>query len=68
MTLALAILALVAQQKDDCCSKGTDKPWSGYDAGVAWTQPQEAAEAKAKELNRPLLLFRLVGDLDKEGC
>ncbi|GEM_PF-2498793 len=75
MKLAVGVAACLltagsvsAQQKDDCCTKGKGKTWSGYGSGIRWTQPEDSARANAKELDRPLILFRLVGDLDKEGC
>jgi hypothetical protein len=54
--------------KADCCTDGKAKPWSGYNQGVQWTQPIDDAVAKAKKEGKLLLVFHLVGDMDKEGC
>ncbi len=51
-----------------CCEDGKPKPWAPYNKTVTWTQDIDAAFAKAKETGRLLMVFHLVGDMDKEGC
>lgn len=74
-TALLAALLLVAaappqefpQRK--CCDSKRPRPWPDYNRkGVKWTQPMDAAVKKARETNRLLMVFQLVGDMDKEGC
>lgn len=43
-------------------------PWQGYNQGVRWEASLDAALKRAAQENRPVLLYQLVGDLDKEGC
>jgi len=51
-----------------CCEDGKAKPWAPYNKTVTWTQDIDAAFAKAKEAGKLLMVFHLVGDMDKEGC
>jgi len=48
----------------------TVKPvdWKGYTKGVKWEKSFEAAQARAAKEGKPVLLYQLVGDLNKEGC
>ncbi len=48
----------------------TVKPvdWKGYTKGVKWEKSLEAAKARAAKEGKPVLLYQLVGDLNKEGC
>ena len=69
----LAVLMLAAAPQDDgskpdCCVKGVPKKWDDYNKGVKWTQSIDAAVAKAKKEGRILMVFHLVGDMDKQGC
>ena len=51
-----------------CCNRGRDaKPWKGYEK-VAWEKTLDGAKARAAAEGKPVLLFQLVGDLDREGC
>ena len=46
--------------------KPTD--WKGYTRGVKWEKSLEAAQARAAKEAKPIFLYQLVGDLNKEGC
>lgn len=48
--------------------KVTERPWRAPKGGVAWEKSFEEAQEKAKKENKPILLYQLVGDLNKEGC
>lgn len=50
------------------CCDGSGKPWDGYNKGVRWEESLEAAKKRAAVEGKPILLYQLVGDLDKEGC
>jgi len=45
-----------------------DRPWKAPKGGVTWEKSFEEAQEKAKKENKPILLYQLVGDLNKEGC
>ena len=67
--VALIFLASVAHaQSTNCCRKGKAKNWKPYNKGVKWSSSFDKAVEKAKKEGRILMLFHLVGDLDKEGC
>jgi len=77
--IASLLIAAAAQDRDKapakdakgekhCCINGVPQPWEGYNQGVVWTQPPEKAYEKARDENKPVLVFYLVGDMDKEGC
>ncbi len=77
--LAAAILAgaagtLLAQAcppeiQSACCNHGKDaRPWKGMDGGVRWEWSLLKAKRRAAKEGKPILLYQLVGDLDKEGC
>jgi hypothetical protein len=77
--VAALLLAGATQDKDrspskdakgekSCCVDGVPKPWEAYNEGVTWTQPPEKAYEKARAECKPVLVFYLVGDMDKEGC
>lgn len=52
-----------------CCNEGRDaRPWAGYNAGVRWEPSLEAARKRAAAEGKPLMVYQLVGQLDKEGC
>ena len=60
--LILGAAAAWAQQT----VKPTD--WKGYTKGVKWEKSLDAAQARAAKEAKPILLYQLVGDLNKEGC
>jgi ABC-type sugar transport system substrate-binding protein len=75
----LAVLALAApaapqdgqatlRKENACCKNGRPLPWSGYNKGVQWTQPMDDAFEKAATDRKLVMVFNLVGDLDKGGC
>jgi hypothetical protein len=52
-----------------CCDHGrAAKPWIGAQGGVKWEKSLDHAKRRAAEEGKPVLLFQLVGDLDREGC
>jgi len=52
-----------------CCNDGRDaKPWVGLKGGVTWEKSLDEARKRAAREGKAILLFQLVGDLDKEGC
>jgi hypothetical protein len=57
-----------SDSKTPCCEDGRPNPWADYNLGVKWTVPLDAAVRKARESNKLLMIFHLVGDLDKQGC
>jgi ABC-type sugar transport system substrate-binding protein len=67
ITAAVFVLALAAaagaQQKAP-----KPVPWQPYNQGVRWEKSLDEAMKRAARENRPILLYQLVGDLDKEGC
>ncbi len=70
-----AALLLVAAGPGDkwtnrkCCDNKVPRPWPQYNkTGVLWTQPMETAMQKARDSRKLLMVFQLVGDMDKEGC
>ncbi|HEU4339458.1 MAG TPA: hypothetical protein VFS19_05275 [Planctomycetota bacterium] len=73
---ACAALLLIAADPGEswkyrkCCDKNVPRAWASYNrvGTVFWTQPYEAAVAKAREKRKLLMVFQLVGDMDKEGC
>ena len=76
LALLASALVLVAAGSDEkwtnrrCCDKGSPRPWKNYNKiGVTWTQPMEAAAKQAaRKTGKLLMVFQLVGDMDKEGC
>jgi hypothetical protein len=42
--------------------------WRGYQRGVRWEKSLEAAQERALREGKPILLYQLVGDLNREGC
>jgi len=40
----------------------------GLRGGVKWESSFEGAKRRAAREGKPILLYQLVGDLDKEGC
>ncbi len=74
--LLLPLLLVAAQQdpvkplkkENDCCKGGKAQPWEGYNKGVHWTQSKDEAFRKAKKERKLVMVFHLVGDLDKGGC
>ncbi len=55
--------------QSSCCNGGRDaSPWPGLREGIRWERSLTAATRRAAREGKPLLLFQLVGDLDKEGC
>lgn len=65
---AIGLGAGVAQAAQQCCSNGTPLPWKGYNKGVVWKTSLESAKREAAAQGKGILLYQLVGDLDKEGC
>ena len=51
-----------------CCDGKNPKPWADYNKGVKWSQPAVESVEKARRENKLLMVFQLVGDVDKEGC
>lgn len=52
-----------------CCNDGRDaKPWALMNRGVHWEATPEAAMERAAREKKTVMLFQLVGDLDREGC
>ena len=43
-------------------------PWKPFNKGVKWEKSLDDAKARAAKEGKPILLYQLVGDLDKEGC
>lgn len=78
--LALAASVAQAQEREDvtcrkgrrggsCCTNGRDaRPWEGLGKGVKWESSLDEARRRAAAEGKPVLLYQLVGDLDKEGC
>lgn len=71
-----AVLLLVAAAPQEtkwtnrkCCDANGVRPWKSYNkVGVMWTQPMDAAVKQARKTGKLLMVFQLVGDMDKEGC
>lgn len=42
--------------------------WPLYNRGVRWERSLDAACRRAARENKPVMLFQLVGDLDREYC
>jgi hypothetical protein len=42
--------------------------WRGYNRGVRWEKSLAAAQERAAREGKPILLYQLVGDLNREGC
>lgn len=42
--------------------------WKEINRGVRWEKSLDDARKRASHEGKPVLLFQLVGDLDKEGC
>jgi len=42
--------------------------WRGYNKGVRWEKSLAAAQERAAREGKPILLYQLVGDLNREGC
>lgn len=68
LTLALLQETLTAQETQVCCKKGVPTPWKGYNKGVRWVPSLSEAQEKAGKSGKLIMLYQLVGDLDKEGC
>lgn len=69
----LVLLALIQAEPcepvTDCCNEGRDaKSWALLNRGVRWERSPEAAMERAAREKKAVLLFQLVGDLDREGC
>lgn len=43
-------------------------PWAGYNVEFSWEPDLESARALARSADRPILLFQVVGNLNKDGC
>jgi len=77
--ILIALLALAApaapqdgqstlRKESACCKNGRPLPWSDYNKGVQWTQTMDDAFEKAAADKKLVMVFNLVGDLDKGGC
>ncbi len=78
--LAIAVVSLAgtaqvyAQQgrpeiQSSCCNRGKDaSSWPGMQEGIRWERSLAVATRRAAREGKGVLLFQLVGDLDKEGC
>ena len=61
--------SLPCEKNTNCCNRGKDaKTWHALNDGVRWESSFEAAKKRAAKEGKPILLYQLVGDLDKEGC
>ena len=70
ITLMMAMLAQcgAVELQSPCCNNGRNaKPWRGSEK-IAWEKSLDRAKARAAVEGKPILLFQLVGDLDREGC
>ncbi len=75
-TLAALLLVAAAPPQESpeskspppCCDGKNPKPWADYNKGIRWSQPAVEAVEQARRDNKLLMIFQLVGDLDKEGC
>jgi hypothetical protein len=69
MTMMLTLLAQCDREPEThCCNEGRDaRPWTGY-SRIRWERSLEEAKNRAAAEGKPILLYQLVGDLDKEGC
>lgn len=65
MVTILAFLALAAPLQ---AKPPKPVPWQGYNQGVKWEASLDEAMKRAAKENKPVLLYQLVGDLNKEGC
>lgn len=65
--LELTLLTAMMAGGDECCSRGEARPWAGYNQGVKWTRSLEDAIEEGAIRRKVIVLFQLVGDLDKEG-
>ena len=55
--------------QSSCCNRGKDaSSWSGMQEGIHWERSLAVATRRAAREGKGVLLFQLVGDLDKEGC
>ncbi len=57
----------LAPEKNACCKGGVAAAWPGYNKGILWRQ-DDKAWADARTAKKLVMVFELVGDLDKEGC
>jgi len=49
-------------------ASGSRVDWEGYGKGVRWHYSVDEAMKIAKDQNRLVFWYHVVGDLDKEGC
>ena len=81
LVILLSFLVLAAARADEprpkteCRCKhrevgdsGSKKDWALYQKGVRFHTSLDEARAMAKEEEKLVFYFHLVGDLDKEGC
>jgi len=72
MRTLLIVVAMAATAHAQARSRSTAPeeapPWPQYNRGVKWERSLEAACQKAARENKPVMLFQLVGDLDREFC
>jgi hypothetical protein len=50
-----------------CCVEGEPLPWPLYNRGVVWTEDLLEARRRALAEGKLVMVFRLVGDLDRGG-
>lgn len=69
MILFLLLQCGVEEPITHCCNEGRDaRPWAGLNRGVRWEASLDAAKKRAAAEGKPLMVYQLVGELDKEGC
>ena len=51
-----------------CCDGRKPLPWKEYNRGIEWIESNDKAFEQAKKEKSLVMLFHLVGDLDKGGC
>jgi hypothetical protein len=69
MKIALAAAAFLGLAAPAWAQAGVKQTgWKGYNRGVRWEKSLDDAKARAAKEAKPILLYQLVGDLDKEGC
>ena len=57
------------ERNTNCCNGGKDaKAWHALNKGIKWESSFDEAKKRASKEGKPILLYQLVGDLDKEGC
>ena len=70
MKTLMAILVILVAAAAPARAQSVPKipGWKEINKGVRWEKSLDAARRRASHEGKPVLLFQLVGDLDKEGC